>query len=75
MSAVISVRIPRWLKEKLDRYRVNIARAVRESLLREVERIELEDLEKQLDTIRDRLKGKIDPCELANIIDDERRGR
>ena len=75
MSAVISVRIPRWLKEKLDRYRVNIARVVRESLLREVERIELEDLEKQLDTIRDRLKGKIDPYELANIIDDERRGR
>ncbi|MCE4613900.1 MAG: type II toxin-antitoxin system VapC family toxin [Desulfurococcales archaeon] len=50
-------------------------RVIRESLLREVEKIELEDLEKQLDTIRDKLKGKIDPYEPANIIDDERKER
>ena len=50
-------------------------RVIRESLLREVDKIELEDLEKQLDTIRDKLKGKIDPYELANIIDDERKER
>lgn len=75
MSTVISVRVPKWLKEKLEKYRINIAEVVRKSLLKEVEKIELEEIEKQLDSLKERLKNKIDPYELARIIDEERKER
>ncbi len=75
MSAVISVRVPKWLKEKLEKYGINIAEVVRKSLLEEVEKVELEEIEKQLDILRERLKNKIDPYELARIIDEERKER
>ena len=75
MSTVISVRVPKWLKEKLEEYGVNIAEVVRKSLLKELERIEQEEVEKQLDTLRKRLRSKIDPYELSRIIDEERKGR
>ncbi len=43
--------------------------------MEEVERIEREELEKQLDLLKERLGGRIDPCELARIVDEERKGR
>ena len=75
MSAVISVRVPKWLKEKLEKYSLNIADITRKKLLGEVEKIEREELEKQLEFLRKRLKGRIDPYELARIIGEERKGR
>ncbi len=72
---MISVRVPKWLKEKLEKYGINIAEVVRKSLLEEVEKVELEEIEKQLDILRERLKNKIDPYELARIIDEERKER
>ena len=75
MSTVISVRVPKWLKEKLEKYGVNIAEVVRRSLLDEVERIEKEDVEKRLDILKDKLRNRIDPYELSRIIDEERRKR
>ena len=75
MSVVVSVRIPKWLKEKLERYGVNIAEVVRRSLMEEAERIEREEIVERLDFLRDRLKNRIDPYELARIVDEERRER
>lgn len=75
LSTVISIRIPRWLKEKLEKYGVDVASIVRRRLMEEVERIEREELEKQLDLLKERLGGRIDPCELARIVDEERKGR
>ena len=43
--------------------------------MEEVERIEREELEKELEFLKKRLKGRIDPYELARIIDEERKGR
>jgi len=75
LSTVISIRIPRWLKEKLEKYGVDVASIVRRRLLEEIERIEQEELEKQLDFLKERLGGRIDPYELARIVDEERKGR
>jgi len=75
LSTVISVRVPKWLKEKLERYGLNVADIIRKRLLEEVERIEREELEKELEFLKKRLKGRIDPYELARIIDEERKGR
>ena len=75
MSVVISVRVPKWLKEKLEKYKVNVAEVIRRSLIQEVERIELEELEKVLDYLKESLRNRIDPYELARIIDEDRKGR
>ncbi len=75
MSVVISIRIPRWLKEKLEKYGVNIPELIRRKLLEELERIETEDLERRLEELKVRLQGKIDVREFAEIIDEERRER
>jgi len=48
---------------------------IRRRLLEEVEKIEREEIEKQLEFLKKRLKNRIDPYELAGIIDEERKGR
>lgn len=73
MSVVI--RIPKGLREKLKRCGINIAEVVRRSLLEEVERVEREDIGKQLDFLRDKLRGRLDPYELARIVDEDRERR
>lgn len=75
LSAVISVRVPKWVKEKLEKYGINVAEVVRRSLIEEIERAEMNEIERQLDALRERLRGKIDPYELAKIIDEERKER
>ncbi len=75
MSAVISVRVPKWVKEKLEKYGINVAEVVRRSLIEEIERAEMNEIGRQLDALRERLRGKIDPYELAKIIDEERKER
>jgi len=72
---VVSVRVPKWLKEKLEKYGLNVADIVKKRLLEEVEKIEREEIEKQLEFLKKRLKDRIDPYELARIIDEERKGR
>jgi len=72
MSVVISVRIPRWLKEKLEKHGINIPELIRRKLLEELERIESEDLERRLEELKARLQGKIDVREFAEVIDEER---
>ena len=74
MSAVISVRVPKWLKEKLEKYGLNVADIIRKRLLEEVEKIEQEEIEKQLEFLKKRLKNRINSYELARIIDEERKG-
>ena len=72
---MISVRVPKWLKEKLEKYGLDVADIIRKRLLEEVEKIEREEIEKQLEFLKKRLKNRIDPYELARIIDEERKGR
>ena len=75
LSTVISVRVPKWLKEKLEMYGVNIADVIRKKLLEELEKIEEEELEKQLEFLKKSLEKRLDPYELAKIIDEERKKR
>jgi uncharacterized NAD(P)/FAD-binding protein YdhS len=73
LSTVISVRVPKWVKEKLEAHGVNIAELVRRRLMEEVEKLEEEELRRQLNELRDLLREKIDLYELAAIVDEERR--
>jgi len=52
---------------------VDIPGVVRRSLLEEVQEVEEERLKEDLEFLRERLKDRIDPRELAKMIDEERR--
>jgi len=69
------VRIPRRLREKLGKRGVDVAEVLRRSFLVGARRLELEEVGMQLDALRERLRGKVEPYELARIVDEERRER
>jgi len=69
------VRILRRLREKLGKRGVDAAEMLRRSFLVGARRLELEEVGMQLDALRERLKGKVEPYELARIVDEERRER
>ncbi len=75
MSVVISVRVPRWVKEKLEEHGVNIAELIREKLIEEARRLEDRWIDKELVEIGSILAERIDPYEFAENIDEERRSR
>ncbi len=75
MSTVISVRVPKWVKEKLREYCVDIAEVVRKALLEELRKLEEREIDEELERIRRKLSGKLDPEELSRIIDEERWAR
>ena len=75
MSTVISVKVPRWVKEKLEEQGVDIASLVRKKLIEEVERLEEEKLEKLLEFLKEKLEPRVDLCKLTRIVDEERKNR
>ncbi len=68
MSVVISIRIPRELKEKLGRLNINISETVRKLLEEYVREIEVRELEEKLKDLRTRLAGKVDPVTIAELV-------
>jgi post-segregation antitoxin (ccd killing protein) len=75
MSVVVSVRIPRQLKEKLEKYGINVSELVRKKLAEEVEEIEREEIRKLLDELKSALQGRVDPRELSKLVEEEREER
>ena len=71
----MSVRVPRQLKEKLERYGVNVSELVKRKLAEEVERIEREEVRKLLDELRSTLQGRVDPRELSKLVEEGREER
>ena len=71
-SVVISVRIPRELKEKLEELDVNVSEIVREFLKEYVNEIEVKELKEKLKKLRLRLSGKIDPIVLTKLVREDR---
>lgn len=57
MSVVVSVRIPKWLKEELEELSVDYASEVRAFLLELVRRRKAERIKQEMDRIRSSLKG------------------
>lgn len=75
MSSVITVRIPREMKEKLEKYNINISETVRELLGKYLVELETKELEERLEQLKERLGDKIDPSLIARLIREEREGR
>ena len=71
-SAVVRVRVPRELKERLERLNVDVDDVVRELLERYVEEMEERVLEERLKRLRLRLAGRVDPETVARLVREDR---
>ena len=73
MSVVVSVRVPKEVREILEKHGVNVAELVRKILLDEARKVEEEELWGRLEELAERTRNKIDPKEWSEIIKEDRR--
>jgi len=70
--SIITIRVTRDVKEKLEKYDVNISETVRKLLDKYLLELELSDLAERLEKLREHLSGKIDPKIVAEIMREDR---
>lgn len=70
--SVITIRVAREIKEKLEKYNVNISETVRKLLDKYLVELELRDLEERLELLKERLSNKIDPKLVAKLVRQDR---
>jgi hypothetical protein len=73
--SLITIRVARNIKEKLEKYNINVSETVRKLLDKYLVELELKDLEEKLDQIRERLSDKIDPQLIAKLVREDRETR
>lgn len=73
--SIITIRIAREIKEKLEKYNVNISETVRKLLNEYLAELESRDLEEKLERVRERLSDKIDPKFIAKLVREDRETR
>jgi hypothetical protein len=73
--SLITVRVARSIKERLEKYNVNVSETVRRLLDKYLVELELRDLEERLERIRERLCDKIDPALVARLVREDREAR
>ena len=74
-STVVSVRIPKKLKDRLSELGVNISEVVRRLLEDYVREAELRELSRLLDELRARLAGKVNSGLVASVVRESREAR
>ena len=72
---VITVRVPKEVKEKLEKHDVNISETVRKLLYEYLSELEMKNLAERLELIREHLNGKIDPEQVARLVREDREAR
>jgi hypothetical protein len=70
--SVITIRVAREIKEKLEKYNVNVSETVRKLLDKYLVELELRNLSERLELLRERLNGKIDPKLVAKLVREDR---
>jgi len=73
--SVITVRVPKETKKKLDRRRVNVSETVRRLLEQHLEELELQDLASRLEALKERLGRTIDGRLVARLVREDRKVR
>jgi hypothetical protein len=75
LLSVITIRVAREIKEKLEKYNVNVSETVRKLLDKYLVELELRNLSERLELLRERLNGKIDPKIVAKLVREDRKIR
>jgi len=73
--SVITIRVAREIKEKLEKHNVNISETVRKLLDKYLVELELRNLAERLELLRERLSSKIDPKLVAKLVREDREKR
>ncbi len=73
--SIITIRVTREMKEKLEKYNVNVSETVRELLNKYLIELELKDLAERLELLKERLSGKIDPKLVVELVRGDRETR
>ncbi len=73
--SIITIRVPKNLKERLKKYDVNVSEVVRRFLDEYLTELEMKSLAERLESLRERLSGKIDPEQIANLVREDRESR
>ena len=73
--SVITIRVAREIKEKLEKYNVNVSETVRKLLDKYLAELELQNLSEKLESLKERLSGKIDPKMVAKLVREDRETR
>ncbi|MEM3550689.1 MAG: hypothetical protein QXN87_05710 [Candidatus Bathyarchaeia archaeon] len=72
--SVITIRVAKEIKDKLEKYNVNISETVRKLLDKYLVELELKDLGERLERLNERLGNKIDPKLVAKLVREDREG-
>ncbi len=70
--SVITIRVAREIKEKLEKYNVNVSETVRKLLEKYLVELELRDLGERLDRLKERVGSRIDPKLVAKLVREDR---
>lgn len=73
--SVITIRVAREIKEKLEKYNVNVSETVRKLLDKYLVELELKGLAERLELLKERLGSKIDPKLIAKLVREDRETR
>jgi hypothetical protein len=73
--SVITIRVAREIKEKLEKYNVNVSETVRKLLDKYLVELETKNLAERLELLKERLSSKIDPKLIAKLVREDRETR
>ena len=73
--ATITIRVPEEIKEKIDKYKINVSETVRTLLDGYLSELESKDLADRLELLRERLGNTVDPKLVAELVREDRERR
>jgi hypothetical protein len=73
--ATITIRVPEEIKEKIDKYNINVSETVRTLLYGYLSELESKDLADRLELLRERLGNTVDPKLVAELVREDRERR
>ncbi|MEM2935474.1 MAG: hypothetical protein QXF32_03830 [Candidatus Thermoplasmatota archaeon] len=69
--AVVSAKIPKELKKKLEEYDIKVSKLIRKAISEEIRKIEMKKMEKEINNLRKIIK-KINSEEITKSIREDR---
>jgi hypothetical protein len=70
--ATITIRVPEEIKEKIDKYKINVSETVRTLLDGYLSELESKDLADRLELLKERLGNTVDPKLVAELVREDR---
>ena len=70
--SVITIRVSREIKEKLEKYNIKVSETLRKLLEKYLVELELRNLTERLESLKERLNNRIDPKLVARLVREDR---